>query len=338
VLRRTLLCAIAASAGVAGLDVRAQRAARVHRIGVLVPGNAPSGAGPTVGSPDLMGGFLEGMRELGYTEGENIVFEWRFANGRLDRLPALAAELVRAPVAVILVAGPSPLRAAMDATKRTPIVMMAASSDPVAEGVAASLARPGGNVTGLTYAVTPERFGKQLELLRAAAPRVARIAVWWDSDLESFHRSWAVPLHEAARQLDVQVLAPVQVLQAGGVDPAFATLRQQGADALLVAIAGAANSYRARLATGAIENRLATMSAQRAFTREGGLISYGPDFRAIYRRAATYVDKILKGANAAELAIELPTYYELAINLKTAAALGLAIPQSLLLRADEVVQ
>ncbi|MEO5699056.1 MAG: ABC transporter substrate-binding protein [Casimicrobiaceae bacterium] len=305
----------------------------MYRIGVLVPGPPPAGGDGGQGTDP----FIEGLRELGYTERKNIVIEWRFADGRLERLSDFAAELVRLPVDVIVVAGPSPLRAAIEATTRIPIVMSAASSDPVGEGLVASLARPGGNVTGLTFAVSPERFGKQLELLKSAAPHIARIAVWWDTDIPTFHRSWATPLNTAASQLGLKILPPVQVLEPSSIDAAFYTMKQQRADALLVVIAGATQNYRARVAEMAVRNRLPTVAAQKSFTLDGGLISYGPDFAAIYRRAATYVDKILKGANPGELPIELPTRYELFINLKTAKALDLTIPQSLLLRADEVI-
>jgi len=332
--RRTFLRAMAGSALGAALPAEAQQPGRMYRIGVLEPG-APPGRENVGQAADP---FTAGLRELGYAQGKNVVIERRFAEGRLERLPGFAAELVRLPVDVIVVAGPSPLRAATGATTRIPIVMIASSSDPVGEGLVASLARPGGNLTGLTFAVSPERFGKQLELLKAAAPRVERIAVWWDTDMPTFHQSWATPLDTAAHQLGLQILPPVQVLEQARVDDAFSTMKQQRADALLVVIAGATQNYRARVAEMAMSNRLPTVAAQKSFTQDGGLISYGPDFPAIYRRAATYVDKILKGANPGELPIELPTRYELFINLKTAMALGLTIPQSLLVRADEVIR
>lgn len=306
----------------------AQQSGRIYRIGVLAPG----------GSPSSYDTFVAGMRALGYVEGRNLSLEVRSAGGQLERLPQLVDELIRLPVDVIAVAGPGPLRAAMSATTRIPIVMIASSSDPVGEGVAQSLARPGGNVTGLTYAVSPERFGKQLELLKEAVPGVARIAIWWDMEMAIFSRSWAVPLETAARKLGLQIQPPVQVLAADRVEGAFTAMKQQRADALLIAIGGPTNDYRALVATAALRARLPTVSAFRSFTEAGGLLSYGPDFPAIYRRPASYVDRILKGTPPSELPVELPIKYELALNLKTAKALKLTIPHSLLLRADEVFQ
>lgn len=307
---------------------RAQPSGRIYRIGVLGPGGVPSSFAT----------FVEGLRALGYVEGRNLSLEVRYAGGQLERLPQLADELTRLPVDVIAVAGPGPLRAAMSATTRIPIVMIASSSDPVGERVVQSLARPGGNVTGLTYAVSPERFAKQLELLKEAAPGVVRIAIWWDMDMAIFGRSWEVPLETAARKLALQIQPPVQVLAQDRVESAFTVMKQQRADALLIAIGGPTNDYRALVATTALRARLPTVSAFRSFTEAGGLLSYGPDFPAIYRRAANYVDRILKGTPPSELPVELPTKYELALNLKTAKALDLTIPHSLLLRADEVFQ
>ena len=178
--------------------------------------------------------FVEGLRALGYVEGQNLIIERRYAGGHLERLRDLAAELARIPVDVIAVAGPTPVRAAMSATTRIPIVMIVGSGDPVGEGLVKSLARPGGNLTGLTYAVSPERFGKQLELLKEAAPGISRIAVWWDMQMTIFHQSWEAPLDAAARKLDLQIQPPIQVLAREGVEGAFATMKQQRADALLV--------------------------------------------------------------------------------------------------------
>jgi putative ABC transport system substrate-binding protein len=305
-----------------------QPAGGTHRIGVLGPG----------GTPSALATFIDGLRELGYVEGRNVSLEQRYAAGHLERLPQLASELVGIPVNVIVVAGPGPLRAAMEATTRIPIVMIASSSDPVGEGVVKSLAHPGGNVTGLTYSVSPERFGKQLELLKEAAPGVTRVALWWDMDMAIFSRSWAAPLEAAARKLRLQIQPPVQVLSKDGVERAFTAMKQQRADAVLIAMGGPTFEYRALVATEALRARLPTVSAFRSFTDSGGLMSYGPDFPGIYRRAATYVDRILKGTPAGELPIELPTKYELVINLKTAKVLGLTISQALLLRADKVIE
>jgi putative ABC transport system substrate-binding protein len=306
-----------------------QRSGRTYRIGVL-------GAGGT--HPPGIAVFVKGLREHGYVEGQNLVIERRYAEGYLERLPDLAAELVRMPVDVIVTAGPTPVRAAMSATTRIPIVMIVGSVDPVGEGLVASLARPGGNLTGSTYAVSAERFGKQLELLKDAVPGVSRIAIWWDMQMTIFHQSWAVPLESAAHKLGLQIQPPVQVLARDGVEGAFATMKQQRADAVLVISGGPTFQYYADVAAMAVRNHLPTLAALKAFTAAGGLLSYGPDLPAIYRRAAYYVDRILKGASPGDVPIELPTKYELAINLKTARALGLTIPKSLLLRADEVIE
>jgi putative ABC transport system substrate-binding protein len=282
--------------------------------------------------------FAAGLRELGYVDGKNVLIEWRYGDGSPQGLAALAAELARVPVDVIVVGGPIPLRAAREATTTIPIVMVASSADPVGDGVAASLARPGGNITGLTYAVSTERFGKQLEVLKEAAPAVSRVAVFWDLDLALFRQSWAAPLDAAARKLGLQILEPFHVLEEAGIEPAFASMKRQRADALLVAIGGPTQRYRARVAATALEHRLPTMSAFRQFTADGGLVSYGPSFPEIYRRAASYVDRILKGAKPGDLPIELPSKYELVVNLRTAKALGVTLPQSLVVRADEVIQ
>jgi ABC-type uncharacterized transport system substrate-binding protein len=325
--RRAFVGALACGC-LASTLVRAQPAAARRRVGYLSPG------APGVGTERW---FFAGMRELGYVEGVNVVYERRYAQGRFERLPELAADLVRSGVEVIVIGGPIPLPAARAATTTIPIVMVASSSDPVGEGVVASLARPGGNVTGLTYAVSPERFAKQLELLKEAAPSTSRVAVWWDMELAMFHRSWEQPLELAARRLGLQIAPPVQVLEMEGIDRAFREITRQRADAILITMGGMTMSYRSHVADAAIRSRLPTMSAFKEFTQDGGLLSYGPDFPDVFRRGAGYVDRILKGAKAADLPVELPAKYELAVNLKTAKALGLAIPQSLLVRADNVI-
>ena len=190
----------------------------------------------------------------------------------------------------------------------------------------------------MTYAVSPERFGKQLELLKEAAPGISRIAVYWDLQMTIFHQTWAAPLETAARKLGLQIQPPIQVLARDRVEGAFATMKQQRADAVLVVQGGPTNAYLADVATMAMRNRLPTIAALKEFTEAGGLLSYGPDLSGSWHRAASYVDRILKGTPPGDLPIELPTKYEFAINLKTAKALGLTIPQSLLLRADDVIQ
>jgi putative ABC transport system substrate-binding protein len=332
--RRCFIASIVGSLIALPMGLRAQSPGRIWRIGFLAPSVSPSKEVPFYGK----GALLDGLTALGYVEGRNFVLEEKYAEGHLDRLPALANELARLPVDVIVVAGPSPLSAARAATTTIPIVMIAGSSDPVGEGVVASLARPGGNVTGLTYAVSPERFGKQLELLKEAAPRISRVAVWWDFDLALFRQTWAVPLAVAASKLGLEILEPVQVLDQAGIGSAFATMQRQRADALLVAIGGPTHGYRLQVADAALRNRLPTVSAFREFTKDGGLLSYGPNFPDVYRRGAAYVDRILKGAKPADLPVELPSKYDLVVNVKTAKALGLVIPPSILVRADDVIQ
>ena len=332
--RRTFIGVVASSLFGEPRIADAQQAGRMYRIGYL-----SSAAPPARGNvADNEESLTQGLRELGYVEHQNIVIERRYADGPLERLPGLAAELVRLAVDVIVVGGPNPVPAVRAATTRIPVVMVMGSADPVGEGLVASLARPGGNLTGLTYAVSTDRFGKQLELLKAAAPGISRVAVWWDTHMALFQQTWATPLDTAARQLGLQVLPPVQVLDRASAEGAFSSIKQQRADALLVVLGGPTHGYRERVAELAVRNRLPTVATLKEFTRDGGLISYGPDRPAAFRRAASFVDRILKGANPGDLPIELPTKYELAINLKTAKALGLTIPQSLLVRADEVIQ
>jgi putative ABC transport system substrate-binding protein len=309
-----------------------QPVGRKARIGFLFFAAFSPGASPNLDA------LMLGLRELGYTEGRNLLIERRAADGHADRLPELAAELVRSQVELIIIFGPQPLEAARKATKTIPLVMIASSSDPVAEGVALSLARPGGNITGLTYAASSDRFGKQLELLKSAVGQIARVAILWDLDLEIFRRFWAAPLADAGRMLRLEVQEPIRVTDAQGLPDAFVLMKQRRADAILVATGGPLNIAGARVGEIAIQYRLPTIAAFKALPRAGLLMSYGPDLPDIHRRTAGYVDRILKGARPGDLPIELPTKYELVINLKTAKALGLTIPQTLLQRADEVIQ
>jgi ABC-type uncharacterized transport system substrate-binding protein len=279
--------------------------------------------------------LFEGLRARGYVPGQNVDIDYPDAEGREDAFPKLAAELVSRAPDVILVVGPAPLPAARDATRTIPLVMVASSSDPVAEGIASSLARPGSNVTGLAYA-EPDRFKKQLELLKAVAPRIARVAVLWDFDIETYRRSWQAPLQEAARILGLRVEQPLQVRGSDDLPAAFTTIGQR-ADALIVAAGGPNFQARARIAELARTHSLPAIAAFREFAHAGLLMSYGPDLLDINRRAGGYVDKILKGARAADLPIELPNKFEFVVNVKTATALGLSIPASVLARATEVV-
>jgi len=307
----------------------AQRGERVYRIGMLV-------LGPSASTPQGQA-FQQRLRELGYIEGRNVMFLRRFADGQSERLPGLAAELVAENPDVIVVAGPGPIRAAKAASNAIPIVMIGGSADPVAEGLVESLARPGGNITGLTYAVSRERFGKQMEILKEALPRLRNLGILWDLDLDLFNRQWAPALNEAATRLGIHVLAPTQIQTADDLPAAFQALTRQRADAVLVVAGGVTFSVRGRIAQLALQHRMPAMAAFRELAQAGLLASYGPNIVEIYRRGATFVDRILKGAKPAELPVEQPPTYELAINVATARALGLTIPQALRVRADHLI-
>jgi len=327
--RRSFLSGMAIGSVIVSLGVQGQPSAKVARVGILTlrPPGTPS---------PLNEALMEGLRAQGYVEGQNLVIEYPDAHGREDRLPELAAQLVRKQVDLILVIGAAPLPAARNATRSIPLVMVASSSDPVAEGVARTLARPGGNVTGLTYA-EPDRFKKQLEMLKSAAERVTRVAVLWDIDLETFHRDWEGPLSTAGRALGLTVQEPIRVRTEDELPAAFTTMKRRAADAFLVATAGVLFPSRRQVSELAREHSLPAIAAFKEFPQAGLLMSYGPDLSDINRRAASYVDKIIKGAKPGDLPIELPNKFELVINLKTAKALGLAMPQGLLLRADELI-
>src|SRR5215831_19751231 len=309
--------------------VGAQQAGKVPRIGFLSL-TSPSDR------PLLLDAFRQGLRELGWVEGQNIVIDYRYAEGRVDRLPGLAAELVRLTVDLIVAsAGTQVAIAAKNATETIPIVMIYVR-DPVGTGLIASLARPGGNVTGVSGSAGLEMFAKQLELLKETVPKIRRVAILSNPD-NAYHQLAIRQVNVAARSLGVQL----QLLEARGpneFDGAFAAMAKERVGALLVVSDTIFNSHRTRLADLAARSRLPAAYGVRESVEAGGLMSYGPSFLESYRRAATYVDQILKGAKPAELPVEQPTKYELVINMKTAKALGLTIPQSVLLRADEVIQ
>ena len=328
--RRAFLGGAASTMLVAPRAAEAQPAGKVHRIGLLAPGSATGDSRPR-------DAFLDGLRELGWIEGQNLVIERRFADGQLDRLPALATELVRLKVELIAAATAAPVLAAKNATGTIPIVMLTVA-DPVGRGLVSSLSRPGGNVTGVAYGVGTETFGKGLDLLREAVPKVRRVAVVWNPDGAGSSLLTA-SIKSAARSLGLEL----QLVEARGpteFDAAFAAMGNGGAEALIVVtdpaylLPGAA----ARLADLAVKSRLPSMHAQRPAVEAGGLMSYGPSILALFRRGAFFVDKILKGAKPADLPIEQPTTFELVINLKTARALGLTIPPAVLARADAVIQ
>jgi putative tryptophan/tyrosine transport system substrate-binding protein len=281
--------------------------------------------------------FRLALRELGYIEGQNIASEHRYAEGKQDRYPELAAELVRLKVDIIVVpAGSAPTRAAMNATKTIPIVMMGLSADPVELGLVESLARPGGNVTGLTT-LSRELGGKRLELLKEAAIKVARVAVLYEPAAPAAVLEVKEDLPVAARALGLTV-RPWEVRDAAGLERVFAALNKERPDGLYVTSSPLMTTNRKRIVGLAVKSRLPSVYARREAVDAGGLMSYGADLADSYRRAATYVDRILKGAKPADLPVERPTKFELVINLKTAKQIGLTIPQSVLYRADKVIK
>jgi putative ABC transport system substrate-binding protein len=276
------------------------------------------------------------LRELGYIEGQNIAFENRYVDGKQDRAPDLAAELTRLKVDMIVVAGgEGMIQAVRNATKTIPIVMVGAGADPVETGLVESLARPGGNVTGLSN-LTPALGGKRLELLKEAIPKVARVAVLYDPTFPGVAREVKEDLPIAARALKV-TLQPWGVWDADEFDKVFASMGKERADGLYVPGGPLMNSYRKRSVGLALKTRLPSVYGSRLAAEAGGLMFYGANFSDSYRRVAYYVDKILKGAKPADLPVEQPTKFELVINLKTAKQISVTIPQSLLYRADKVI-
>jgi len=326
--RRAFLGTLAGSLLAAPLGGGAQQPGRVPRIGWL--------GGPTRESAQpFVRAFQQGLRDLGWVEGQNIAIEWRFAGGRAERLPDLAAELVRLRVDLIVVPSAPPALAAKNATKTIPLVTVG-SGDPVGLGLVASLARPGGNITGLTATVGAEIAGKQLELLKETVPKVSRVAVLWNPATPG--NALALREAEIAAQALGVGLQPLEARSLDDFDSAFAAMTRQRVGALLVLADVMFTTHRKELADLTAKRRLPAIYGQRQFVDDGGLISYGANILDNFRRAAGYVDKILKGAKPADLPVEQPTKFELVINLKTAKALGLTIPQSLLQRADEVIQ
>jgi putative ABC transport system substrate-binding protein len=307
----------------------APQGATIPRIGLLSPSSLSDPR-----TPRLLGAFREGLRELGYVEGQNIAFEFRWAEGNYERLPALAAELVSLKVDIIVASALPAIQAAKQATRTIPIVM-ATSLDPVATDFIVSLARPGVNITGLS-AMAPELVGKQLELVKEVVPKVSRVAL-----LGNPANPGTAPMvgraQDAARALGVR-LQPLEARDPSEIDHAFAVMTRERAGALIVLLDVVFTQHRARIADLAAKNRLPAVYGLPEYAEVGGLMAYGSSFVDRYRRAATFVDKILKGAKPSELPIEQPTKFELAINLKAAKALGLTVPQSLLLRADHVIQ
>jgi putative ABC transport system substrate-binding protein len=278
--------------------------------------------------------FRLGLRELGYSEGRNIVVEYRWAEGKTERLPALAAELVKMKVDVILTSGTPGGLAAKNATSTIPIVL-ASGGDFVADGLVASFARPGGNITGLSV-FARELSGKRLEILKEAIPGMTRVAAAFNR-LNPGTRSLYNEAETVAARLGLKAL-PLDIQFPDGVDAAFAEAVRLRADAVVIIFDGATIVHRAQLGSAGLKHRMPTIFANKTYLEGGGLMSYGPDIIEVWHRAATYVDRILKGAKPADMPIEQPTKFELVISLKTAKAIGLTIPPSLLGRADEVIQ
>jgi len=308
---------------------RAQQPARIPRIGILSPSGDPSAPGPQVE------GFRQGLRDLGYIEEKNIRIEYRYIEGKLDRVPSLVAELVQLKVDVLVVGSLVAIRAAKDATKTIPIVMMIVD-DPVALGIVDSLARPGGNITGFTR-LTRELSGKRLELLKEAVPGISRVGVLWDADAPG--PAIAFKEYEAAaRALKIQLVS----LEVRGPNPdsegAFQAGAKGRAHALITIVNPVLLRYPKRIADLAMKNRLPSMHELGQYVEGGGLMSYAANVVDQYRRAATYVDKILKGTKPGDLPVEQATKFELVVNAKTAKALGITIPQSILVQADRVIE
>jgi putative tryptophan/tyrosine transport system substrate-binding protein len=312
---------------VAPLTVTAQRPAKIPRIGMLL-GGSPDWTAPSLEA------FRQRLRELGYVEDHNIAIEYPFAEGKTEPLPALAAELVQLPVDILVTWGTPAARAAKHATRTIPVVIGAAL-DPVAQGLVASLARPGANITGVSSAPL-ELHGKLMQVFTEAVHGLSRVAILWNS-ANSAHTLMVSEAQGAAQVLGLQTQL-LDVSDASAFDRAFAAMARERAEALVVLNEQLFLTHRTHLAELAVAHRLPTIYGQREYVDIGGLMSYGMNFRENFRHAATYVDKLLKGAQAAELPMEQPMRFELVINLKTAQALGLTIPPTFLFQVDEVIK
>jgi putative ABC transport system substrate-binding protein len=327
------LCSVGALLLALSYSAEAQQAAKIPRVGILFIGGRDQ--------PHLEA-FKQGLRERGYIEGKNIVLDYRYAEGNADRLPSLAAELVQLKVDVIVTTSGNSARAATEATKTIPIVLTT-GADPVKSGLAESLARPGRNVTGLSI-VEEDLSGKRLEILKETFPKMTRLAYLWNPLAVSYSAAGEAsgnPSYDqaerATKTVGVQLLS-YKVRTLAEIEKAFADMPKVRPHALLVLQSPVMTLNSKRIVELALERHLPGMYPSNQFAQEGGLIAYGPVIGDLYRRTATYVDKILKGAKAAELPIEQPTKFELVINLKTAKQIGLTIPQSVLYRADKVIK
>jgi putative tryptophan/tyrosine transport system substrate-binding protein len=310
-----------------GLVADAQQSAKVPRIGYLTVASLSSNVA-------RIEAFRQGLRELGYVEGKNIVIEWRSTEGKFERQSELAAELVHLKVDVIVSSGPTMTRAAKEATATIPIVM-AQDSDPVENGFVASLARPGGNITGLSV-LSPELSGKQLELLKEIVSKLSRVAVIGNSN-EPANPKTLKEIELVAGSFGVQ-LQPLDVRGSKDIETAFRAATKAHADALIVLASAIVTDHRTKIANLALKSRLPAIYSSSIWVDDGGLMSYGTSLNDLSRRAATYVDKILKGAKPADLPVEQPTKFEFIINLKATRQIGLTIPPNVLVRADKVIK
>ena len=325
--RRTFLRALASGLVAGSFFVYGQQPRRVSRVGWLSQSTAAM-------DESFLDTYRQAMRELGYIEGQTIITEHRFADGRVDRLASVAAELVNIPVDVIVTAGTPASLAAKNATQTIPIVF-AASADPVGAGVVASLARPGGNVTGLSL-MSAALSGKRLGLLHEALSQVSRATILWD--ISNPGMALRVQETQAAADRARVTLLRIGVRNLDELESALADLSANRPDVVLVTAEPFTIRHRERIVDFLMRQRIPAMFEDRSFVSAGGLMSYGPSIRDNFRQAATYVDKILKGAKPADLPVAQPVKFELVINSKTAHAMGLSLPQALLLRADEVIQ
>ena len=323
--RRTFISAVAGTLIATPLTIDAQQSTRVWRIGYLA-------AGPSEGAPPEA--LREALKELGYVSGQNVTYVGRWAEARSERLPALAAELGGSKVDLIVTFGGKSALAAQKATSTIPVVFIG-SGDPVALGLIASFSRPGGNMTGVSDQ-SAELSAKRLELLKEVIPKAEHVAVLWNADDLAMSLRYR-EIEKASRILHV-TLQPLGVREPEDFDMAFAAMTRERPDALVLMTDVLTNLYRKRVLDFATEHSMPAIYEYGSLVRDGGLLSYGPDFGDLFRRAAVYVNRILKGAKPGELAVEQPTRYYLLVNLKTAKTLGLTIPQSVLLRADEVIQ
>ena len=324
--RREFVALLGGAVAAWPLAAHAQQAEKLRAIGYLNPGSGPPAPGITA--------LFDALAELGWIEGKNVVFERRYAENRLERLPELAAELVRLNVDVIVAIGTLGPLAAMRATSTIPIVMTAAG-DPLGSGLVATLARPGGNVTGMSL-MAPDLGGKRLELLKELLSGLARVAVLWNA-ANPYPAIVFKETQAAGRTLGIEVQS-LEVRGPDDFDSAFEAARKQRPDALITVEDPLTFTYQKRIADFAVADQLPSLHGLRGDVVAGGLMSYGANIADLFRRAAGYVDKILKGAKPADLPVEQPTRFELVINLKTARALGLTIPPTLLARADEVIE